>query len=61
MLAFQAPQFLAEESRAAFFRENPWAQGPGWIMAHMLSVTAFQIGNPVLVLVLVKSDDAAEH
>ena len=42
---------------ATFLSYNPWPKVPGRTMPHMLRVTAGQIGNPIGVLILVKTNN----
>jgi len=41
--------------RAALFGLNPGAVLPGRIVPHVASVAAFQVGDPVTLLVLMKT------
>lgn len=52
---------MAEEIFAPGGGEDPGAVFPGRFVANMLRVTAFQVGNPVSVFVLVESNDSAFH
>lgn len=44
---------------AAFGSDDPGTVLPGWIVPDVLGMTAFEVGDPVVVLILVKADDAA--
>jgi hypothetical protein len=44
---------------AAFRRDDPGTVLPGRIVPDVLGMTTFEVGDPVVVLILVKSDDAA--
>jgi hypothetical protein len=44
---------------AAFGSDNPGTVLPGRIVPDVLGMTTFEVGDPVVVLILVKSDDAA--
>ena len=46
---------------AAVGGHDPWTVRPRRIVSNMLVVSALQLGDPVLLLVLVKSDDAPVH
>jgi hypothetical protein len=52
-------QLVSNESVAAALGSDPWAHLPGWIVPNVLRVTTIQISNPVILVVLMKSDDAA--
>ncbi len=41
----------------ALWRHHPGAAAQRWIMSHVLGVAALEVGNPVVMLVLVKGDD----
>jgi hypothetical protein len=58
-IALVAGEFVAEVGGAAFGSEDPWAEGPGWAVADVLRVAAFEVGHPVAIGVLVKGDDLA--
>ena len=55
MLAVEDP---AESALAAFGSRDPVASGPGRIVTHVLSVAAFEIGDPMAVFIEMKADDA---
>ena len=59
--AFHASQRRADERRAAFRRGDPWTDLPRRIVADMLRVAALEIGDPVLFIILMKSDNPPEH
>ena len=42
---------------ATLLVNDPGPQFPRWMMPHMLGVTAGEIGNPVCILILMKTDD----
>ena len=44
---------------AAFGGGDPCAIGPRRVVANVLLVTAFEFGDPVVVLILVEADDFA--
>lgn len=44
---------------AAFGSDDPGADGPRRVVAHVLGVAAFEIGDPIAEIVLVKSYDVA--
>jgi len=52
----------ARKGLAYFFKalrgvEHPGAGLPGWLVAQVLGVAAGQLGDPVLVVVLMEPDD----
>lgn len=53
----QAPQHLG----APLGRDDLGPVGPGRIVPHMLVVAAFQLCNPVLQRILMKTDDSFFH
>jgi hypothetical protein len=55
--AFFAEQCSAQALLAALFFDDPWAERPRRIVAHVLAVAAGQIGDPVFLLILMKADD----
>jgi hypothetical protein len=58
LIALAARQRGAEPSRAPFWRQDPGAYLPRRRVANVLRVSAFELGDPVLFLVLSKADDA---
>jgi hypothetical protein len=44
---------------SAFGSDNPGTRLPGRIVPDVLGMTAFEVGDPVLVVILVKADDTA--
>ena len=40
-------EFVAEVGGAALGSEDPRAESPGWIVADVLGVAAFEIGDPI--------------
>jgi hypothetical protein len=58
-IAGRTRQFVTETVEAASRRDDPRTVGPGRIVADVLVVAALQFGDPILVLVLMKSDDFA--
>ena len=46
---------------AAFWGEDPGADGPRRVVADVLGVAAFEIGDPVEVGILVEGNDFAER
>ena len=50
---------MAEVFTAALQAGDPRAVGPGWIVADVLLVAAFEFGDPVFVFILVEADDFA--
>ena len=56
--AERARQFVADMIVASLRGRYPMAAGPGRIVADMLLVAAFEVGNPVEAIVLMKADDS---
>ena len=52
-----AEQCCAQVLLAALLFDDPGAQRPRRIVAHVLAVAAGQIGDPVFLLILMKADD----
>jgi hypothetical protein len=48
-------------SRSSLFCHNPKPRKKGWIMAGMLTMAAVEVGNPMLFVILMKSDNCAVH
>lgn len=51
----------ADRCGTSFLSGHPCADEPRWIVADVLVVAAFEMGDPVLLFVLMKSDDPALH
>jgi hypothetical protein len=47
--------------RPTFFCQNPGPVGHRWLMPHMLTMTAAQIGHPIAKLIHVISDNWLLH
>ena len=58
---FHAHQRLGEKTLSPRFRGDPLAYLPGRIVPHVLGVTAFEIGYPVLLFILMESDDLSRN
>ena len=56
-IATHAAQQLAQMRLPSGYGHDPWPQLPRRTMAHMLSVSAGELGDPVALLVLVISDN----
>ncbi len=56
--AERAGQFVADMIVASLRSGDPVATGPGRIVADMLLMAAFEVGNPVEAVVLMKADDS---
>jgi hypothetical protein len=52
---------MARKSVAALGGCDPWPRRPGRLMTDMLSVPAFQFGNPGTLFVLSKAHNSALH
>ena len=50
---------MAEMGSSAFGSENPGAEGKGRIVAEVLGVAAFEVGDPVALSILMEGDDFA--
>lgn len=61
LIALAAREHLAQVAVSASRRDDPGPVGPWRVVPHMLVVAARELGNPVLLLVLVKPDDALIH
>ena len=60
-LAGDALQPLANHAGPAVVGENPRTHLPRRVVAHVLGVAALQVGHPVILGVLVKTDDLPLH
>ena len=60
-VAFGTRQQAAEGFGPAIGSDDPRPVAPWWMMPDMLMVAALELSHPVLLLVLVKSSDAALH
>jgi hypothetical protein len=49
----------ADARLAAFGRDDPGTVLPGRVVPDMLGMTTFEVGDPAIVFILVKPDDAA--
>ena len=56
-----AVELDADHAVAPFVRDDPRAVDPWRIVPHVLRMAAFELGDPVFELVLMKIDDAALH
>lgn len=56
-IALDAVEAETEHAAPAGLRRHPGTLHPGRVVTHVLEVSAAQLGNPVLFLVLVKADD----
>jgi hypothetical protein len=61
LIALPAGQHAAEDSIAALGGGCPRSVRPRWVVANMLVVTAFELGDPVMLGVLMKRDDPPVH
>ena len=46
---------------AAGFGQHPRPVGHGWLMTHVLSMAAREIGHPIAMLILMIGDDRLVH
>ena len=58
LIALPARQRCAEPSSAPFGRQDPGAYLPGRRVSNVLRMSACELGDPVLLRVLPKADDA---
>jgi len=58
---FFAIQGLADELPPAFLRQDPWPADQRRMVPYVLAVPAREIGNPIAVLIQVKTDDGLIH
>lgn len=58
-LALAADDSVPDLGSAPTFGQHPLAFDERWSMANVLAMTARQLGNPVLLLILLESDDGA--
>jgi hypothetical protein len=56
LVAFFTIKHGSHKFLSAFWRFNPWARAEGRVMSDMLAMAAIQIGYPILLVILVKSD-----
>ncbi len=61
IVALSAIQQVSDHLFATFIRRHPLAVHPGWIMTNMLMMPALQLGNPMVLVVLMKTDDLLLH
>jgi hypothetical protein len=59
-LALFAGEFAVEVGGTALLGEDPFAERPRWVMADVLGVAAFELSDPVTLIILVEGDDSAE-
>jgi hypothetical protein len=46
---------------SALLGSHAWSRHPGLVGSDVLSVAAFQLGNPVTLIILPKTNDPALH
>jgi hypothetical protein len=61
IVAAEAIEFAAEPSLSAFLRRRPQAHAERRLMADVLPMPARQIGHPISVFILMKTDDLLFH
>lgn len=54
-------QLCADPSAAAFGGDDPRPINPRWAMTHVLGVSAFEIGDPVISFVFMEAYDPSFH
>jgi hypothetical protein len=57
LVAAETIELAAEPSLPAFFSRRPYANAERRLMADVLAMPARQIGHPISVFVLMKTDD----
>ena len=60
-IAFSTSERLSKRFGTAFGRDDPWTIGPWRIVANVLVVPTLELGNPMLLFVLVEPDDPSIH
>ena len=61
LVALPASQHMTKNTVAAFPFDRPGSIRPRWVMAHMLVVPAFELGDPITHFVLMKADNSLVH
>ena len=61
LVALLAVESVTQVRFAAFRRPHPFARLPWRIVAHMLVVSALELGDPVPLFILMEADYAAIH
>ena len=61
LLTEDAVQRRPEKAFSSLRGDNPGAELPRGVVPHVLRVSALQVGDPVLLHVLMKTDDATVH
>ncbi len=61
LVAFHAIQLESDLGLATFGSRCPVAFGPGWIVSHMLKMSAVQLGDPMVLFIFVIADDGLFH
>lgn len=61
LVALNARQRLPDELLSARLSGDPRANLPWRIVSNVLSVATFEIGHPVVLIVLMKTDNSAFH
>ena len=52
---------MSEMGGASFGSENPGAESPRWIVAKVLGVATFEVGDPMALGVLMEGNDFAQR
>ena len=60
-IALSASEDLPENLRAALGRDDPGARGPRRIVTNVLVVATFELGHPMLLVILMEADDSSVH
>jgi hypothetical protein len=56
-----AVQGSTDEASSPIFRRHPRPNLPGRIVPHVLGMAALEFGNPMLLIILVESNDSPFH
>lgn len=52
---------MTYESAAALFGQYPWPECPRRLVPDVTAVAAVQVGNPITVFILMKTNDGSFH
>jgi hypothetical protein len=60
-LTFLAIQLVAHEPAPSLFGQDPFSNHPRRLVPHVTAVAAVQVRDPIVVFILVKTDDDSFH
>jgi hypothetical protein len=60
-VAFFTIQFDANERLSSFCTEDPFTLDQGWVVTAVLTVPAFEIGDPMIFFILMKRYNFSQH